>query len=155
MKGNQGVFQSIVVLFLALTIFLIVWAMLPQAQPTIEMNTSINPGDFKTSEQSVLRLSLTSNDQANAHSTEIRFVTYHLVHIYIGDTELRQETPDSGNYSFDLVMQPAEKTEQPFIVKVSALPTGIASQEFSIRIEAYADGRLITTQKVVFKVEQS
>lgn len=155
MEERQGLATKIVVLFLAIAVFLVAYEMIPRIQPTIEMDAKISPGDFKTSQQSVLELTLKNNDQANSHNMEFRFVTYNLVHIYIGASELNQVAPDSGNYSFGFILQPAEKTEQPFVVKVSRLPTGIASQEFSITVEAYADGKTVTSREVRFKAEQS
>jgi len=154
MEEREGFAQFVVVLVMAIAIFLIIWAMLPKGQAIIEVNTNINPQSFKTSQQSVLTLSLKNNDKAIAHTIGLRFVTYHLVHVYIGATELTPEAPDSGNYTFEFVLQPAQKTEQPFVVKVSGLPTGIASQEFSMTVEVYADSRLTTTQEVRFKVEE-
>lgn len=153
MEERRGFAQFVAVLALVITISFIVWATLPRVQPVIEMDANINPDHFKTSQQSVLTLTLKNNDQANAHSIDFRFLTYPLVHLYIGVAQLMPETPDSGNYTYGFILQPAEKIEQPFVVKVSELPIGIASQEFSVRVKAYADGRLVTTNEVRFKVE--
>jgi hypothetical protein len=154
MRGKKGFVQVIAVLVMVIAIVIIVWAAFPRGQAVIEVDASINPQSFKSSKQSVLALTFKNNDQASAHSIRLRFVTYYLVHVYLGTQELTSEVTDSGNYTFDFVLQPAQKTEQPFVIKVSALPMGIASQEFSMIVEVYDDGKLATTQRVTFKVEE-
>lgn len=154
-RERNGFIQIIVVLAIALIVFLVLLLIFPKSQPIIGVETNINPQKFKTTQQSVLTLSLTNNDQTNAHTVELRFVTNYLVHIYIGASELAHQESGSGNYTYNTTLQPAQKTEQPFIVKVTGLPIGIASQEFSITVEVYVDARLTTTQKVRFTVEEA
>jgi len=154
MEKNSGIVEVIVVMVLAIVIFAIVFSVVPKNQAVIEADARIDPQSFKNSHQSVLTLSLKNNDQASAHDVRLRFLTYHLVHLFIGSSELASEEPDSGNYTFDISLHPAQKTEQPFIVKVSTLPQGIANQKFSLKVEVYTNGNLITTKEVKFDVEE-
>jgi hypothetical protein len=78
------------------------------------------------------------------------------VHILLGTNEIAKEAQGSGNYTYDLVMQPGQKIEQPFSVVVSTLPTGISKQEFSMRIQIFIDGKIEQSleRKITFEVRE-
>jgi len=156
MKQNSGFAAPIVIVIIAIFVLAIFVIMLQPASPIVSMETKIEPRDFKISQGATLWVQLENHDQAHAHSLEFHFVTHQLVHIYLGHDELMREESDGVIYSYSLVLQPGQKTEQPFAVKVSTLPTGIPEQTFSITIKTFVDGKSGESlqQEVRFKAEK-
>lgn len=155
MSGMSKSIGKIVALVVGIVVLVGAVMMMPRPQPLIEMGVSITPAEFNTSQQSDLTLTIKSNDRENPHNIEVKFTTFPLVHLLIGASELIQTIPDSGNYSISILMQPSEKTEQPFVVRVPELQAGVASQKLSMKVDAIADGNIVSTQKIEFTVDQS
>jgi len=146
----------IFIIIIAIATFLVIALFYPKSNPVISMEISISPQNFKTSQEAILRMSLENHDEKRAHSIRLRLITHELVHIFVGSNELAKENVNSGNYTYSFDMQPGQEITQPFIVKVTALPIGIADQTFSITVEVFIEGRIEKSmlQEVRFKVEK-
>jgi len=122
----------------------------------VSIETNINPQSFKTSQKAFLSVKLENYDQENAHNVRLYFITHEFVGIFLGLDELAKGNLGSGNYTYDLILQPGQKVEQPFTVKVTSLPVGIAEQKFSITVEVLIDGILQDNlqREVKFTVEK-
>jgi uncharacterized MAPEG superfamily protein len=153
-SNKKGVIQIIAAIVLALVIMAVIWSLIPASQLTVESKVEIDPTKIKNSQSSILLANLHNTDQNNEHEVVLRFATYNLVHILIGNNELERAAQGSEDYVYRLNLAPAQKTEQPFMVKVGKLPVGIASQEFSIKVDVYTDGEIISSHKVKFTVEE-
>ena len=145
----------VIVIVIAVAAFLI--SSFPASHPTVTFDVSINPQTFKTSQAATLSASFENLDQDNQHALSLRLIANWRVHLFIGSDELTKEVADSGNYTYSFVLQPGQKIQQPFNVKVSELETGIPSQPLSITVEVFIDNQLESslTKEVKFTAEKS
>jgi hypothetical protein len=146
---------KITVAIIALVISLVAISLI-RSQPIVSLNADISPKSFNTLQYATLTTNLENHDQQKPHNIQLRFITYESVHILLGTNEIAKEAQGSGNYTYDLVMQPGQKIEQPFSVVVSTLPTGISKQEFSMRIQIFIDGKIEQSleRKITFEVRE-
>jgi len=156
MREKYGYGWIIFIIIIAIATFLMIALFYPRSSPVMSMKISINPQNFKTSQEAILKMSLENHDEERAHSIRLRLITHELVHIFIGSNELTKENVNSGNYTYSFDMQPGQGITQPFVVKVTALPIGIAEQTFSITVEVFIDRGIEKSmlQEVRFKVEK-
>ena len=152
-SGNVGIIVAIII---ALVIFSMVAISLPRSQPIASLNADISPKSFNTSQLATLTTNLENHDQRKPHGIRLRFITYESVHLLLGTNEITKEAQESGNYTYDLVMQPGQKIEQPFNVIVLTLPTGISKQEFSMTIQIFIDGKIEQSleREITFEVRE-
>lgn len=156
MERNSGNVGKIAVVIIASVIFCLVAISLPRSQPSVSLNADISPKSFNTSQHATLTTNLENHDQQKPHSIQLRFITYESVHLLLGTNEIAKEVQGSGNYTYDLIMQPGQKIEQPFNVIVSTLPTGISKQEFSMKIQIFIDGKIEQSleREITFEVRE-
>ena len=145
----------VLVIVIAAAAFLI--SSFPASQPIVKFDLSVSPQNFKTSEAATLSASFENLDQDKQHDMRLRLIANWRVHLFIGSDELTKEVADSGNYTYSFVLQPGQKIQQPFNVKVPDLPIGIPSQPLSITVEVFIDNQLESslTKEVKFTAEKS
>jgi hypothetical protein len=145
----------VIVIVIAVAAFLV--SSFPASQPIVKFDLSVSPQTFKTSEAATLSASFENLDQDKQHDMRLRLITNPLVHLSIGSDELTKEVADSGNYTYSFVLQPGQKIQQPFNVKVPDLPIGIPSQPLSITVEVFIDNQLESslTKEVKFTAGKS
>ncbi|MCJ7559542.1 hypothetical protein MUO79_02855 [Candidatus Bathyarchaeota archaeon] len=145
----------VIVIVIAVAAFLV--SSFPASQPIVKFDASVSPQTFKTSEAATLSASFENLDQDKQHDMRLRLIANWRVHLFIGSDELTKEVADSGNYTYSFVLQPGQKIQQPFNVKVPELETGIPSQPLSITVEDFIDNQLESslTKEVKFTAEKS
>lgn len=153
-ETGSRVMMVVIMLVSVLAITILVSNPLSQSEPIVSLTSSLNRDRFKTSENAILTLHLENHNESGVHIVRFRFVTDPLVKMCIGNSELTKETTESGNYTYCIILQPLQKTDQPFVVVVPRLPIGRPELKFSITIEAYIYNQLKHNQEVIFTVEK-
>ncbi len=156
MQRSGGMFRFVFIIAIALVIFAVVAISIPKAEPIISVSVAIDPDSFKTSQQAILTINLENKDLQNQHSVDLSFTTNEIVYLYLGQNQLQKQNIETGNYfSYNLILQPGQKTNQPFLVRVPTLPVGITDQHFSITTDSSADGQNSKqSQEVTFTVSK-
>jgi hypothetical protein len=162
-RGEKTMERKTVIILIAVVAVIVIAAAtflissFPASQPIVKFDASVSPQTFKTSQTATLSASFENLDQDKQHDMRLRLITNPLVHLSIGSDELTKEVADSGNYTYSFVLQPGQKIQQPFNVKVPDLPIGIPSQLLSITVEVFIDNQLESslTKEVKFTAEKS